>query len=469
MFPSFGLLFLVLSLSCCILQIIFIVYILFVKDFLYIKKIVYPLFLQVIFLFLSVLLLVYSFLCDDFSVLYVYLNSNSNLPLIYKICALWAAHEGSFLLFIFIYNLWTVSFFIFNVNIDSKFLSIIMFILNFLFLIFILFLLFASNPFERIYDNLPIDGVDLNPLLQDIGLVIHPPFLYIGYTGFVIPFAFALSILLMNKVVFFYFKVIYPWVLMPFVFLTLGIVIGSWWAYYELGWGGWWFWDPVENAALIPWLSSIAVIHALSISKVRFGFFRLSLVLSIITFIFCLLGVFLVRSGIINSIHAFSGNNRGIYLVLILLFVFIISLYIYIVNNKFIYKKIVITFFSKESILFLNIIFLCVVIFIVLLGTYYPTFIDLFFNKKISVGSPYFNVTVVPILCLVFLFIPFGFFLKWVKFISFDKNILYILFFSIIIGFLVSYSYNKDIILFNIFVISLGIWIILGCFYYIFD
>jgi len=466
MLADFGLLFLILSFFFNFFQILILLYIYITNNFSKVVYIIYPLSLQLFFLFFSIIILVISFLSNDFSILYVYLNSNSSLPIIYKICALWSAHEGSFLLFMFIFVLWSLLFFIFKSKFDSKLVTIIMLILNILFLIFIVFLLFTSNPFEKIYGNLPIDGMDLNPLLQDIGLVIHPPLLYIGYAGFVIPFVFSLSVLLNRKIILNYFNFIYPWILMPFVFLTLGIVIGSWWAYYELGWGGWWFWDPVENAALIPWLSSIALIHAFSISKVRFGFFKLSLILSIATFIFCLLGIFLVRSGVINSVHAFASNNRGIYLIIILLFVFFSSIYIYIVNYKFIYRKIFLSLFSKESVLFINIIFLLVSIFIILLGTYYPSIVDLFFNKKISVGAPYFNFTVVPILCIISIFIPFGLCLKWVKNDFINKNIFYIFIFSLILGLLISYYYDKDIIIFSILGISAGIWILLGCSYY---
>ena len=271
-----------------------------------IEKEVYFSFIIFIFIFFAILSLVFSFFLDDFSILYVYSNSNSKLPLIYKLIAVWGAHEGSFLLLVFIFSLFIFIFSLLKLNICYKFFILNRIILYILLLIFLLLLIFTSNPFFRINDNIPIDGMDLNPLLQDIGLIIHPPLLYIGYICFAFPFSLSLSILLLGKYKIYYFRYIYFWVLFALFFLTLGILLGSWWAYYELGWGGYWFWDPVENASFIPWISGVILLHLIILSRTSFSYYKFVLFFSIFTFLFCLLSIFLVRSGIINSVHAFA-------------------------------------------------------------------------------------------------------------------------------------------------------------------
>ncbi|MDP2763117.1 MAG: cytochrome c-type biogenesis CcmF C-terminal domain-containing protein, partial [Enterobacteriaceae bacterium] len=287
-----------------------------------------------------------------------------------------------------------------------------------------------------------------------------------GYIGFSIPFAMSLSALLCKSIEVNFFKLIYPWVLISFSFLTGGITFGSWWAYYELGWGGWWFWDPVENASLMPWISSLALIHSLVLSKSRNRFFMLSLFLVIITFLLCLLGIFLVRSGIISSVHSFTDSGiRGMYLSIIFLGIGIVSIFIYLLRFNFINSKVEIDVFSKESFLLVVIILLLVSLFVILLGTYYPLFIDIFFDKKISVGSPYYNHVIIPIFLVISFLIPVGLLFDWVKTRKVDEN-LWVLFFFSLFSCIVLSLYLKNILIF--FETFSFIWVFYGSIYYLF-
>lgn len=366
------------------------------------------------FIILSVLLLMYSFLQDDFTVKYIAFHSNSNLPLRYKLSALWGGHEGSLLLWILILSIWSLI-----VNIRGKmlspiFLSHVLSILGAISFAFILFLLITSNPFERMLLDSPLDGIDLNPLLQDPGLIFHPPMLYLGYVGTAIPFAFAIAALWKKKCPDNFASLVRPWVLASFGFLTLGIAWGSYWAYYELGWGGWWFWDPVENASFMPWLLSIALIHSLIVQKKRNQFQGWTLLLMIMTFGLSLLGTFLVRSGSLTSVHAFASDpKRGVYI----LFMFLIfiggALLLYGLRAKTLFHENNIEVKSRESLLLLNMILIMILTLSILLGTLFPMLYDLFFDKKISVGFPYFNAVFIPFVIPILFSIPFGPFLKW--------------------------------------------------------
>ena len=368
-------------------------------------------------LFLAIVCLGYSFVSDDFSVLYVALNSNTNLPILYKIAAIWGAHEGSFLLWLFLLSLW--SFLLaFSKKYGSQYLDLKITALGILGLIsfsFVLFITFTSNPFE-VLPNPPIQGRSLNPLLQDPALVIHPPMLYAGYVGLAVPFALALSSLMTSKEghsQFQWASIARVWTIMAWVFLTGGIVLGSWWAYYELGWGGWWFWDPVENASLMPWLTATALLHSLIVTERQKLFNGFSILLAIISFSLSLLGTFLVRSGILISVHSFASDpSRGIFILgLLALFTCGALLLLAIKHKK--EKPVKIDILSRESFLLLNNVFLCTASGLILIGTLYPLALEMLDAGKISVGAPYFNfVLLIPFLPLLF-FIGLGVFTSW--------------------------------------------------------
>ncbi len=368
-------------------------------------------------LLLAIVCLGYSFVSDDFSVLYVALNSNTNLPILYKIAAIWGAHEGSFLLWLFLLSLWSFLF-AFSKKYNSQYLNLKITALGILGLIsfsFVLFIIFTSNPFE-VLPNPPIQGRSLNPLLQDPALVIHPPMLYAGYVGLAVPFALALSSLMTSKEghsQFQWASIARVWTIMAWVFLTGGIVLGSWWAYYELGWGGWWFWDPVENASLMPWLTATALLHSLIVTERQKLFNRFSILLAIISFSQSLLGTFLVRSGILISVHSFASDpSRGIFILgLLALFTCGALLLLAMKHKK--EKPVKIDILSRESFLLLNNVFLCTASGLILIGTLYPLALEMLDAGKISVGAPYFNfVLLIPFLPLLF-FIGLGVFTSW--------------------------------------------------------
>ena len=368
-------------------------------------------------LFLAIVCLGYSFVSDDFSVLYVALNSNTNLPVVYKIAAIWGAHEGSFLLWLFLLSLWSFLF-AFSKKYNSQYLNLKITALGILGLIsfsFVLFIIFTSNPFE-VLPNPPIQGRSLNPLLQDPALVIHPPMLYAGYVGLAVPFALALSSLMTSKEghsQFQWASIARVWTIMAWVFLTGGIVLGSWWAYYELGWGGWWFWDPVENASLMPWLTATALLHSLIVTERQKLFNGFSILLAIISFSQSLLGTFLVRSGILISVHSFASDpSRGIFILgLLALFTCGALLLLAMKHKK--EKPVKIDILSRESFLLLNNVFLCTASGLILIGTLYPLALEMLDAGKISVGAPYFNfVLLIPFLPLLF-FIGLGVFTSW--------------------------------------------------------
>ena len=368
-------------------------------------------------LFLAMVCLGYSFVSDDFSVLYVALNSNTNLPVVYKIAAIWGAHEGSFLLWLFLLSLWSFLF-AFSKKYNSQYLNLKITALGILGLIsfsFVLFITFTSNPFE-VLPNPPIQGRSLNPLLQDPALVIHPPMLYAGYVGLAVPFALALSSLMTSKEghsQFQWASVARVWTIMAWVFLTGGIVLGSWWAYYELGWGGWWFWDPVENASLMPWLTATALLHSLIVTERQKLFNGFSILLAIISFSLSLLGTFLVRSGILISVHSFASDpSRGIF-ILGLLGLFTCGALLLLAMKHKKEKPVKIDILSRESFLLLNNVFLCTASGLILIGTLYPLALEILDAGKISVGAPYFNfVLLIPFLPLLF-FIGLGVFTSW--------------------------------------------------------
>jgi len=349
-------------------------------------------------IFLSFLCLIFAFLSDDFSIRYISSNSNSSLPYFYKISATWAGHEGSMLLWCLILSFWMFLASIYSKSLDSEFRIKFLSIMGILNIGFLIFLIFTSNPFEQNI-SVPIDGKDLNPLLQDFGLIVHPPMLYMGYVGLSVVFSFAITCCLQGDFKPEWAKWIRPWALISWSFLTFGIALGSWWAYYELGWGGWWFWDPVENASFMPWLITTALIHSLIICEQKSIFKNWTILLSIIAFSLSLLGTFLVRSGILISVHSFANDPaRGLYILLFLTLVIGGSLIIYIRNTSKIKDDNNFTFFSKESFFLINNILLVTAAFTILLGTIYPLVLDLIGLEKISVGIPYYNIVFLPLM-----------------------------------------------------------------------
>ena len=349
-------------------------------------------------IFLSFLCLIFAFLSDDFSIRYISSNSNSSLPYFYKISATWAGHEGSLLLWCLILSFWMFLASIYSKSLDSEFRIKFLSIMGILNIGFLMFLIFTSNPFEQNI-SVPIDGKDLNPLLQDFGLIVHPPMLYMGYVGLSVVFSFAITCCLQGDFKPEWAKWIRPWALISWSFLTLGIALGSWWAYYELGWGGWWFWDPVENASFMPWLITTALIHSLIICEQKSIFKNWTILLSIIAFSLSLLGTFLVRSGILISVHSFANDPaRGLYILLFLTLVIGGSLIIYIKNTPKIKDNNNFALFSKESFFLINNILLVTAAFTILLGTIYPLVLDLIGLEKISVGIPYYNIVFLPLM-----------------------------------------------------------------------
>ncbi len=354
---------------------------------------------QLLFILISIACLLYAFMSNDFSVQYVAENSNTDLPLPYKIAALWGAHEGSILLWIAILSLWTNAVAFFSRAIPLVFLARILSLLGILSAGFLLFLLTTSNPFVRFLPNIPAQGVDLNPLLQDPGLAIHPPMLYMGYVGFAVVFAFAVVALLNGRLDATWARWMRPWTIAAWSFLTAGITLGSWWAYRELGWGGWWFWDPVENAAFLPWLMGTALMHSLIVAEKRSLFKSWTILLAIATFSLSLLGTFLVRSGVLISVHAFASDpSRGAFLLQFLVIVIGAALLLYAVRAPGIRGGSYFSLLSRETFLLINNVLLVIIMATILLGTLYPLILDALNLGKISVGPPYFNAVFIPLM-----------------------------------------------------------------------
>ncbi|EAT12230.1 heme lyase CcmF/NrfE family subunit [Bermanella marisrubri] len=371
---------------------------------------------QFAFLLLSLVILAICFALDDFSVAYIANNSNSLLPMQYKISAVWGGHEGSLLLWVFMLGMWTLAVSIFSRNLPTDVLARALAIMGMICVGFILFTLFTSNPFERVLPNVPADGADLNPLLQDFGLIVHPPMLYMGYVGFSVAFAFAVAALLSGRLDAAWARWSRPWTTIAWGFLTVGIALGSWWAYYELGWGGWWFWDPVENASFIPWLVGTALIHSLAVTEKRGAFKSWTVLLAIFAFSLSLLGTFLVRSGVLNSVHSFASDpDRGLFILALLVIAIGGSLLLYAIKAPTVVARVGFAWISKESFLLLNNVLLVVVAATVLLGTLYPLVADFFFDQKISVGAPFFNMFFNPIMCVLVLFMAIGMTSRWKK------------------------------------------------------
>ncbi len=348
-----------------------------------------------------------SFLNNDFSVLYVSQHSNSLLPKPYQFAAVWGGHEGSLLLWVLLLSLWTVAVAVFSRSLPLDMVARVIGVLGLISVGFLLFILTTSNPFERLLPA-ALDGKDLNPLLQDPGLVIHPPMLYMGYVGMAVAFAFAVSALMSGRLDAAWARWSRPWTVVAWTFLTFGIGLGSWWAYYELGWGGWWFWDPVENASLMPWLVGTALIHSLMVTEKRGSFKAWTVLLAIAAFSLSLLGTFLVRSGVLTSVHAFASDpKRGVFILVFLAVVVGASLTLFAWRAPRVALGGRMELVSRESFLLANSVLLVVATAAVLLGTIYPLIIDALNMGKLSVGPPYFNAVFAPLLVpTVFLMIP---------------------------------------------------------------
>ncbi len=366
------------------------------------------------------LLIVIAFACltaafvqNDFSVLYVASNSNSALPLAYRIAAVWGGHEGSLLLWLLMLNVWTLAVASFSAHLPAPVIARILAVMGLVSVGFLLFMLLTSNPFDRLLPA-ALDGRDLNPLLQDPGMVIHPPMLYMGYVGFSVAFAFAIAALLGGNLDATWARWTRPWTLAAWCFLTVGIALGSWWAYYELGWGGWWFWDPVENASFMPWLVGTALIHSLAVTEKRGAFKSWTVLLAIMAFSLSLLGTFLVRSGVLSSVHAFATDpGRGVFILAFLLVVIGGSLALYAWRAPKVGLGARFELVSRESALLGNNVMLVVAMATVLLGTLYPLVLDALGLGKISVGPPYFDSVFVPIMAPVVFLMGIGPLARW--------------------------------------------------------
>ena len=362
---------------------------------------------------LAYLCLSYAFATDDFSVRYVAANSNSLLPLYYKLSAVWGAHEGSLLLWMLTLSAWSVAVTAFSRSLPERFVAGVLAAMGFINAGFLLFIIALSNPFERLFPA-AVEGRDLNPLLQDPGLIIHPPMLYMGYVGFAVAFAFAIVALASGRLDASWARWTRPWALAAWVFLTLGIALGSWWAYHELGWGGWWFWDPVENASFMPWLVGTALIHSLAVSEKRDAFKSWTILLAILAFSLSLLGTFLVRSGVLVSVHAFASDpGRGVFILAFLGIVIGFSLALYAWRAASIESHGTFELVSRETFLLINNVLLLTSAATILVATLYPLFLDALGMEKISVGPPYFAAVFVPLALPLALLAGVGPFLEW--------------------------------------------------------
>ena len=340
-------------------------------------------------------------------------NSNTELPLEYRFAATWGSHEGSLLLWVLMMAAWSIAVGVFSRHLPDEMVARVLGVLGLVSVGFLLFMLLTSNPFDRLLPA-ALEGSDLNPLLQDPGMVIHPPMLYMGYTGFSVAFAFAIAALLSGKLDAAWARWSRPWTTVAWMFLTIGIALGSWWAYYELGWGGWWFWDPVENASFMPWLVGTALMHSLAVTEKRGSFKSWTVLLAICTFSLSLLGTFLVRSGVLTSVHAFATDpERGIFILIFLVIVVGLSLMLFAwrapkvgLGGKF-------SFLSRESLLLSNNLLLMVAAGSVMLGTLYPLLIDALGLGKLSVGPPYFEAVFVPIMSIAVFMMGIGPIARW--------------------------------------------------------
>ncbi|MDP1527352.1 MAG: heme lyase CcmF/NrfE family subunit [Rhodocyclaceae bacterium] len=368
---------------------------------------------QLLFVAVGFLVLVWSFLVNDFSVMNVADHSSRFLPVEYRITAAWGSHEGSFLLWTLLMSAWTVAVVLLGRKLPADLHARVIGIMGLLSFCFLAYLLFTSNPFMRLHPP-PANGSDLNPLLQDPGMIIHPPLLYMGYVGFSVAFAFAIAALISGRLDAAWARWVRPWTLMAWVFLTLGIMVGSWWAYYELGWGGWWFWDPSENASLMPWLAGTALLHSLMVTEQRGALRVWTVFLALTAFALSLVGTFLVRSGVLSSVHAFALDPlRGLFILIFLCILIGASLILFAKRASAVKTVGNFSMISRETAMLTGNVLLLAALATVLLGTLYPLILDAFGLGKISVGPPYFNAVFVPMMVPVLLLLGIAPWMRW--------------------------------------------------------
>ena len=397
--------------------------------------------------------LISGFILSDFSLITVFQNSHLSKPFFYKISGSWGNHEGSLLLWINIMVIFSYLFLITNKNLNKKFVIYTLISQNILILGFLFFLLFNSNPFQLV-EPTPKEGLGLNPILQDPALAIHPPLLYVGFVGSSIYFSAAIGALLSNFQGQSFAKSIKPWVLISWSFQTLGIIVGSIWAYYELGWGGFWFWDPVENISLMPWFVMTALMHSIIVLEKRNSLNSWVIVLCLLTFILSVTGTFLVRSGILNSVHTFANDpSRGLYILIFLGLIIFLSLIIFFIKNK--KENYLFNTNSKETFILVNNWFMAFYLATVFIGSIYPIFTEVISDAKISVGPPFYNIVIIPLVIPFLIFMALGPKTKWIK--NYVRNIFFgmtAIVFAVIINFLINYYFKSYSILSNLIIVS---------------
>ncbi len=408
----------------------------------------------------------WAFLRNDFSVAYVAENSNTHLPLFYQLTAIWSAHEGSLLLWVAILALWTALVALWSKRLPLSMQARVLAVMGGVSSGFLWFLIHLSNPFKRLLNTIPLDGNDLNPLLQDPGLVIHPPMLYMGYVGTSVAFAFAMAALWRGKLDISWVRWSLPWTIAAWCFLTWGITLGSWWSYRDLGWGGWWFWDPVENASFMPWLVVTALIHSLIVTEKRGAFKNWSVFLALFAFALSLMGTFLVRSGILTSVHAFAVDaERGAFLLTFLSLVCMFAFVLYAWRAPKMTPGGVFSVLSKESFLLANNVLLFVLMLTVLLGTLYPLILDALGIAKISVGPPYFNAVFLPLTSVLFLLMGMAPAVRWQQMApqALWQRLHWVLPFSIACAIALPWALTNTLTITTVIGLSGSFWIIATC------
>ena len=407
--------------------------------------------------------LTHAFMTSDFSVKLVVLNSHSLKPMLYKITGVWGNHEGSMLLWVLILSLFGASASWFGANLPILLKTRVLAIQGAIGVAFLAFIIFTSNPFERV-EIPPFDGQDLNPLLQDPGLAFHPPFLYLGYVGLSMAFSFAVAALIEGRIDAAWGRWVRPWTLAAWIFLTIGIALGSWWAYYELGWGGFWFWDPVENASFMPWLLAAALLHSAIVVEKRETLKSWTILLAILAFGFSLIGTFIVRSGVLTSVHAFANDpERGMFILIILGIFMGGALTLFSFRSSAMESRGVFSMVSRETALVSNNVLLAVSAFVVFFGTIWPLVAELFFDRKLSVGPPFFNAAFTPFMILLGLILPVGSNLPWKRanILNSSKKLIFVFILSICLaGLIWAIQTGKSLI--GPVGVFLGAWIVMG-------
>ena len=419
--------------------------------------------LQFALLFASFGALTHAFITSDFSVKLVVLNSHSLKPMLYKITGVWGNHEGSMLLWVLILSLFGASASWFGANLPILLKTRVLAIQGAIGVAFLAFIIFTSNPFERV-EIPPFDGQDLNPLLQDPGLAFHPPFLYLGYVGLSMAFSFAVAALIEGRIDAAWGRWVRPWTLAAWIFLTIGIALGSWWAYYELGWGGFWFWDPVENASFMPWLLAAALLHSAIVVEKRETLKSWTILLAILAFGFSLIGTFIVRSGVLTSVHAFANDpERGMFILIILGIFMGGALTLFSFRSSAMEARGVFSMVSRETALVSNNVLLAVSAFVVFFGTIWPLVAELFFDRKLSVGPPFFNAAFTPFMILLGLILPVGSNLPWKRanILNSSKKLIFVFILSICLaGLIWAIQTGKSLV--GPVGVFLGAWIVMG-------